>query len=330
MEKESIELSGGANEPKPNQKDVQPEGTVDKSVDLGKEPTANQGKRAIDKDNGQAEEAVDKSLDLGMNPVAINDVEYAKKVLEQETPNTALSEDIKSLLEGIELPQEFKIKALGLFEGAVTGRIADIKKEMMEANTVVMETYKKELAESLEESTDAYVAEAVAKWLEENHTQVKSNVRTQLAESFMANLLNLLESHYITIPEGKEDILESALAKADELQTQLTEALAESESLKESIKLKDKTLVIESCLVDLTDTQKERVKQLSESIAFDTVDSYKTKISAIVESLSKVKTTEPNLTQDILSEGEQPKETQPKVAMTMADKIVADMKRLGK
>lgn len=275
---------GGDTTPKEGKRDAdkdnaEPIEMADASLEMGHEPTDKEGKRPIDADNADP-----------LKTESIDDTEEAKIVFEQATPDVQLSEDIKSLLESLELPEEFKTKALGMFEGAIALRVADIKKEMFKLNEAVMSEYKATLATKVEESADTTVSEAVAKWLEENQTQVKSNVRTQIAESFMANLLNLLESHYITIPEGKEDILETALAKSDDLQVKLDEQIKLNESLKESTKVAEKALVVESIVKSLTDTQAERVRTLAEGVEFDLKDTFETKLTAIVESLTKVNT----------------------------------------
>ena len=268
-----------------------------------------------------------------MKDMEIDDKDEKKKV-EESIVDVSVSEDIKGLLESIDLPQEFKTKALGLFEGAVSGRIADIKKEMFAVNEKAMEEYKTSLASKLEEQADAYVTEAVAKWLEENQTNVKTNVRTQLAESFMANLMNLLESHYIMIPEGKEDVLEAALAKADALQTQLDESLVENKKLKDEAQLVEKSLVVESLVKDLTDTQALRVRELAESVSFTDKAEYETKIKAIVEGISKVDaTTKPSdfLTEDAKGESvitEVTKAVKPQ--NEFVQNLLKDMQRINK
>lgn len=287
--------------------------------------TPKEGKRDADKDNPESINMADTSLDLGAeetksksgkrpadkdNPLpmvkahGVDDMAEAKIVFEQATPEVALSEDIKALLESLELPEEFKTKAVGMFEAAIALRVSDIKKEMFAVNEAKMDEYKTSLATKIEEDTDTYVSEAVAKWIGENELQVKSNLKTQLAESFMANLLNLLESHYITIPEGKEDILETTLVKADALQVQLDEQVKANLELKESMLKVEKSLVVESVVKSLTDTQAEKIRQLSEGVTFDAKDSFQTKLEAIVESITKGSTDKPSsaLLEDVKGE----------------------------
>lgn len=243
-------------------------------------------KRPADNDNpqpplhlGEKEEEDEKS--------EIDDKDEKKKVMEQEVPTVELSKDISELLDSIDFPAEFKDKALTIFEAAVAGHVADLHKVMLEKNEAVMETYKKELSEKVETASTAYMTEAVEKWVADNQITIKSNVRTQIAESFMANLIDLLETHYITVPEGKEDILDEALGKVDALQKQLDEKVLEVASLKEQAETQEKESMFESATKSLTDVQKERVATLAESIKSVSVDAYKTKLETIIESLTK-------------------------------------------
>lgn len=243
-------------------------------------------KRPADNDNpqpqlhlGEKEEDEDES--------EIDDKDEKKKVMEQQAPSFTMSKDISDLLESIDFPAEFKDKALTIFEAAVSGQVADLHKVMLEKNEEAMTNYKKELSEKVEAASTAYMTEAVEKWVADNQVAIKSNVRTQIAESFMANLIDLLETHYISVPEGKEDILDEALEKADALQKQLDEKVLEVASLKEQAETQEKESMFESATKDLTDVQKERVATLAESIKSASVDSYKTKLETIIESLTK-------------------------------------------
>lgn len=265
---------------------------------------------------------------------SIDDSVESKVVFEQEDVSVKLSEDIKALLEAIEMPEAHKTQALGLFEGAVAGRIADIKKEMFAVNEAKMSEYKIQLSEKVEKDTDTYVSEAVAKWLEENKTEVKSNLRTQIAESFMGGLLQLLETHYVTVPEGKEDILETALAKVEELEIKLDETVKENDALKESTLKTEKALVVESLVKSLTDTQAERVKQLAESVVFDSQESYTIKLQAIVESISKSNTGKASefLTEDAKGDIQITEKTEaPKSKVDpLVEQLMKDLERLKK
>jgi hypothetical protein len=300
VKEDELIVEGTENQPAPKQKAVDPLEVVPVPAEVAVgEPSNLEGKLPVGNVNPEAAEPVDTSFDLGHEPKAkegklpvgesVDIDDTAEKAIVEESLNVEvkLAEDINTLLESIDLTPEFKTQALGLFEAAIAARVADIKTALIESNEAAMATYKETLAAKIEEQTDAYVTEAVATWVEKNETNVKTSVRVQIAESFMANLKNLFESHYITVPEGKEDILEAALEKADEFEAKNVALEEEIKALKESANKAEKLLVIESLLKPLTDTQAERVRQLAEEVIFESKDEYEVKMQAIVESISK-------------------------------------------
>lgn len=290
-DKETVLDEGLENQPKPHQKEEDKLDTLAvPSENNPPEITGKSGaKRPADKDNAEAPIKMDAPK---VESVEIDDSEEAKLVSEQKEVSVELSEDIKSILESIDLPEEFKEKALTLFEAAVAGRVADIKKELTEANEVAMTAYKDALATRLEEQVSTKIAEATAQWIAENEVAVKASVRTQIAESFMAGLHDLFESHYITVPEGKEDILESTAAKLAETEAKLEESVKQLDNLiKESTEMKKK-LVVEGLSKNLTDTQAERLMEMVSSVEFESQEQYEAKVSTIVESLVAVKPSE--------------------------------------
>lgn len=289
-------IEGLENIPKPNATPVEPLTTVELTPEQKViAPTdKSKAKRPADQDNAEPIPAIKDSVE-------IDDTKEAKLVQEQAKPEFVISEDISSLLESIDLPKEFKEKAATIFEASVSGQVNDLHTKMLEANTVAMDEYKNTLSEKLEEQSTAYMTEAVAKWLEENQIQVKSNLRTQLAESFMAQLVDLLESHYIEVPENKEDILETTLSKVEELETALAEQVIVTAKLKEEAIVAKKIVAYESIVSGLSDVQKERVAVLVNSISESDIAVYTTKVTQIVESLVNVAAVKP--AEFVLEEG---------------------------
>ena len=314
---------GLENHPKPNAKEKEGLSTVDTSKDLdgsgadAHRPADNKGDKEgleqpdtskdLDGSGADAHRPADKvnseplqTIDA-KESVEIDDSVEAKVVFEQETPSTELSEDIASMLESIDLPTEFKEKAKTLFEAAVSGRVADIKKQMFAINEAAMAEYKTALSTKLEAQIDEQLTFAISQWISENQVEVKAGIRTQLAESFMAGLYDLFESHYIEVPEGKEDVLESALEKVETLEAKLNEQAEANAQLTKELNESKKKVVLESLTKSLTDTQAERLGELVESIEFESVESYTEKVSTIVESISAVKPSE-FLTEDVAGE----------------------------
>jgi ActR/RegA family two-component response regulator len=277
MSQEKIE-EGLENVPKPNATPVEP---------LDKVELAPEQKHQAPNDKSAAKRPADNDNPEPLkDSIEIDDSVEATKVMEQEAPTVTISEDIGSLLESIDLPDEFKSKAVTIFEAAVAGQVADLHAQMLESNKAVMEAYKTELAERLEAQVNTYMTESVDKWLVDNQVQVKTNLRTQIAESFMAGLLDLLETHYIAVPEDKEDVLEASLQKIEDLNKLLAEKVETIDKLKEEKFQESKVLAFESATKDLTDVQKDRIATLAESIKDTDIETYKEKLSTIIEGLT--------------------------------------------
>jgi hypothetical protein len=349
VKEDELIVEGTENQPAPKQKEVDPMEVVPvpSEVAVG-EPSNLEGKLPVGEVNPEAQDKADTSFDLGHEPKAkegklpvgesVDIDDSAEKAIVEESLNVEvkLAEDINSLLESIDLTPEFKTQALGLFEAAIAARVADIKTALTESNEAAMTAYKESLAAKIEEQTDAYVTEAVAEWVQKNETNVKTSVRTQIAESFMANLMNLLEAHYITVPAGKEDILESAITEADEAKAKVAALEEKVKELEESANKAEKLLVIESLLKPLTDTQAERVRQLAEEVIFESKEEYTVKMEAIVESISKTAKPSEFIVEDANGEvvvEEIKEDAKPQIkskAIVDVSQLLGDMRKIAK
>ena len=106
-----------------------------------------------------------------------------------------VSDDVKALLEGTELSEEFAEKAKTIFEGAVKAKLA-------EEHDKIVEHFAKETLEKIEvakkdltEDVNGTVNYAVAQWMEENKLAIDSGIKNEITEAFMVGLKNLFEEH---------------------------------------------------------------------------------------------------------------------------------------
>ena len=82
-----------------------------------------------------------------------------------------------------------------------------------------------DVVENLSGKVDEYLNYVVENWMEENKLAVENGMRLQIAESFIDNLKDLFENHYITIPDSKVNILDEMFEKSEDYKKQLDEAL---------------------------------------------------------------------------------------------------------
>ena len=237
-------------------------------------------------------------------------------------PMPSVKEDLELLFGGSDdLSEDFRLKVGTLFEAAVSTRVnlekAKIVEDFEALESELKEEYQKTLDESIEEiktemveNVDTYLNYAVAEWIAENKLAVQSNIRTQIAESFMASLKNVFEEHYVNIPDDKVDVVEAMAAELEEVKSRLEEASSENERLSKVVNEKEITDVVATVSEGLTDTQKEKFTKLTEAINYGNVDEFRKKVSIIKETYFPKNTVEVKVAKDqLLSESVEETET---------------------
>ena len=123
------------------------------------------------------------------------DVQYPIKPSFEEVE---LSDDVKALLEGTELSEEFADKAKTIFEAAVKAKLNEEYDKLVEHFAKQTEAKLAAAKADLNEEVNGTVNYAVNQWLEENQLAVDRGIRNEITEDFIAGLKNLFEEHYIS------------------------------------------------------------------------------------------------------------------------------------
>jgi hypothetical protein len=195
-----------------------------------------------------------------------------------------VSADINALTEGTELSEEFAEKAKTIFEAAV-------KSKLSEEWTKLEEHYKTQLAEQvkavkkeLAEEVNGTVNYAVTKWLEENQVAVDRGIRNEITEDFISGLKNLFESHYISIPDEKVDVLEGMTEDLCKMEERLNEQVKANIELQNRLNESAKAIIVKEISEGLVDTQKDKLASLAEGVEFTSEEEFSKKLTTIKES----------------------------------------------
>ena len=228
-------------------------------------------------------------------------------VAEEETTEEVVAEydmeeDVNALLGGEELSEEFKEKAKTIFEAAINAKVASIKEE-------IQKEYDEKLAEevasakdSLAERVDSYLEYVSDEWFEENALAIEAGLKTEMTESFLEGMKGLFEEHYVSIPEEKYDVLESMVEKLDDMETKLNEQIEKNIALNGRLSESVADGILDEVSEGLASTQKEKLASLSESVEFESEESYREKLETLKESYFPK--TAPVAKTETLSEGE--------------------------
>ena len=261
----------------------------------------NKGAKAADPMKGvkEEEEVSDESV-IEEEEVTTDEVvaeeETSEVVAEEETTEEEvveeieteaefdIEEDVNALLEGEELSEEFQEKAKTIFEAAINSRVAAIKESLEKDAEAVLAEEIETVKTELNERVDSYLEYVADEWFTENQLAVEQGLKSEMSESFLTGMKSLFEEHYVTIPEEKYDVLESMVEKLDEMESKLNEQIEKNVSLNSRLAESVADGILESVSDGLAATQKEKLASLSESVEFESEESYREKLETLKES----------------------------------------------
>lgn len=204
------------------------------------------------------------------------------------TETKTVSSQVASLLEAEGLSEEFKTQAVTIFEAAVTDRVLQIEEGLKTE-------FDKQLAEAkaeLDNDIDGFLSEAIQQWKQDNEVAIKSNFKSQLAESFMDGMKALIKEHNIEVPEDKENALEVALGEVDKLNESIVAKEAEMLTLQEQVNTMKAEQILESFKEKMTQTEFDRFVQLTESVKFKDEAQYVKQLTVVLENFGSTNKTE--------------------------------------
>ena len=193
----------------------------------------------------------------------------------------SVKEHVDALFSGEELSEDFRVKALTIFETALNERAAQVEEALTiqyeEAIAEHTESVSKELAEKL----DDYLSYVVEQWMEDNELAIETGIRADVAENFLSGLKGLFESNYIEVPDEKYDLVESLAQTVVDLEEKLNNELNYNIELKQTVAEKTRDEIFAEVTEDLVDTDTEKMKTLSENLDFSDEDSFRGKLEVL-------------------------------------------------
>ena len=236
---------------------------------------------AMKAEEAEAELEVDQEI-VAEDEVTTDEVVSEEEVTEESPYN--IEDDVNALLGGEDLSEEFKAKAKTIFEAALNSKVAEVK-------VALEEQYAEKLAEEIEaakaslaERVDSYLEYVADEWFTENQLAVENGLKEELTESFLGGMKSLFEEHYVTIPEDKYDVLESMVEKLDDMETKLNEQIEKNINLNSRLGESVADGILGDVSEGLAETQKEKLASLSESVEFESEETYREKLEVLKES----------------------------------------------
>ena len=207
------------------------------------------------------------------------------EAVEKRVKDIDVKEHVDALMNGEgDLSEEFKRKAATVFEAAVKSKVRDEIERIEEDYRNDLEENKQKTKDELTEKVDTYLNYVVEEWTKENELAIERGLKGEIAEDFISGLKQLFEDHYIDIPDEKYDVLEAQSEKISELEKKLSETIERNVSMKTTNSKLVREQVISVVSEDLTDTEIEKFKSLTEDVDFTDEDSFRQKLDTLKES----------------------------------------------
>ena len=222
---------------------------------------------------------------------------------EETTEEIDIEEDVNALLGGEELSEEFREKAKVIFEAALKSKVAEVKESLEEQYAAKLQEEVAEAKEALAERVDSYLEYVSDEWFSENALVIEHALKTEMTESFLNGMKSLFEDHYVSIPDEKYDVVESMVEKLDEMETKLNEQIEKNISLNKRLAESVADGILDQVSEGLAQTQREKLASLSESVEFESEESYREKLETLKESYFASKKESPVAKSETLSEG---------------------------
>ena len=201
----------------------------------------------------------------------------------------AVAVELDSIFESVQLDEAVKENVSTAFEQAVRSaaialaesHINDIASSAENQLAEGIETARVEVETKLYKDADKFLTHLGKEWLKENALQVKTNIKSELFESFASGLKELFIENNVTVPEEQVDVIDELNAELDESTAEIKSLFDKNLALEQQISSLKKEKAISEATAGLTESQKEKVLSLVEGLEYG--DSYSPKLSAIVE-----------------------------------------------
>lgn len=202
---------------------------------------------------------------------------------EEDDEEIDMEESLTKIFTDAKIDESVQKDLSTLFAAVVAEKVNKKCSEMSEK----YETEFNEAIQTIEENVDKYISFVAEEWLKENELQVENGIKLEIAESFLSGMRNLFVENYIDVPEDKIDLVAEAEEALAELTSKLDETTNKTLELQEEINSLKKVAVITEITTELTETEKEKLGTLIDSIEYKDDDSYKAQVKLVMEKYFK-------------------------------------------
>ena len=203
-----------------------------------------------------------------------------------------ISEDIKAVLSGADLDEDFQKKATTVFEAAVSAKVSQKVEALKETAARKISEELEGIKEEFAGRVENFLSYACEEWMTENELAVEAGLRSEVTEAFMEGLKKLFIESNINVPDESLDVVADMSEKLDEMETRLNEQIEKNVGLHEQVGNYRKNEILTELSRGLAEVQKDKFTSLAEAVEFKSEETYREKLGQIKESYFGAKTPE--------------------------------------
>ena len=236
------------------------------------------------------------SMPGGLSAKIFDDVEKEGETISEGE----VSEDIKAVLSGADLDEEFQKKATTVFEAAVSAKVSQKVEALKETAARKIGEELEGIKEEFAGRVENFLSYACEEWMTENELAIENGLRSEVTEAFMEGLKKLFIESNINVPDESLDVVADMSEKLDEMETRLNEQIEKNVGLHEQVGNYRKNEILNEYSRGLAEVQKDKFTSLAEAVEFKNEESYREKLGQIKESYFGAK--KPEVAEEISDE----------------------------
>ena len=206
-----------------------------------------------------------------------------KKAPARRADSGSMKESVDEMFAGADLSEEFKEKATVVFEAAVNAKLHEEVARIEEQFEAKLDEQVELAISEIVEKVDNYLDYVVEQWMEDNKLAIERGIRGEIAESFLEGLKDLFIEHNVNLPEEEADVVADIVDQLEETEAKLNAAINETIELKKALTESKKSEILESYTKNLTQTQAEKFRALTEGVDYTDLADLKRKVKIISE-----------------------------------------------
>lgn len=251
------------------------------------ESASSKAKKRVTSTESYREDEQPETKDMGHQHQGAENQDNKDTVKPSGTKDSKTKEKVSEHFDAIfksasnDLSEDFKNNAKTVFESAVHSLVEDRVQEIEEQAQETINERMEEYQNTLQEQVDGYLNHVVEKFFEENSVAIEKGIKQEIVEDFLSDLKTVFENHYIDVPESKFDMYESTVSELEEMKSEMDSLTQNNMKLQEQLFEMNKSNAVSELSENLTETQAEKFRKLTESIDANNIDEFKEKASVL-------------------------------------------------